>query len=113
MTLPSDFPAPPRYGRRSVADVMSSAAAALGVPDLTNSLGLPKAQRYVVVLVDGLGSRLLSEYASYAPTLRKAQSLGELDAAFAACGISPTCRAETLAPEDFVRLYEALSHTNS
>lgn len=76
MTLPSDFPAPPRYGRRSVADVMSSAAAALGVPDLTNSLGLPKAQRYVVVLVDGLGSRLLSEYASYAPTLRKAQSLG-------------------------------------
>ena len=38
---------------------------------------------------------------------------GELDAAFAACGISPTCRAETLSPEDFVRLYEALTHTNS
>ena len=32
-----------------------------------------------------------------------------LDAAFAACGIAPTCRAETLAPEDFVRLAEALS----
>lgn len=82
MTLPTDFPAPPRYGRRSVADVMSSAAAALGVPGLPNTLGLPKAQRYVVVLVDGLGSRLLSEYAGYAPTLRKAQSLGDLDAAF-------------------------------
>ena len=32
-----------------------------------------------------------------------------LDAAFAACGISPTARAETLAPEDFVRLEGALS----
>lgn len=35
-----------------------------------------------------------------------------LDAAFAACGIAPTCRAETLAPEDFVRLAEALSCRN-
>ena len=31
-----------------------------------------------------------------------------LDAAFAATGISSTCRAETLAPEDFVRLAEAM-----
>lgn len=31
-----------------------------------------------------------------------------LDAAFAACGIAPACRAETLAPEDFVRLAAAL-----
>lgn len=61
---------------------MSSAAAALGVPGVQNTLGLPTAQRYVVVLVDGLGSQLLSEYAGYAPTLRTAQSLGELDAAF-------------------------------
>lgn len=34
---------------------------------------------------------------------------GALDAAFAACGIAPTCRAETLAPADFVRLANALS----
>ena len=33
-----------------------------------------------------------------------------LDAAFAACDIAPTCRAETLAPADFVRLAAALSH---
>ena len=33
---------------------------------------------------------------------------GALDAAFAACGIAPTCRAETLSPADFVRLAEAL-----
>ena len=32
-----------------------------------------------------------------------------LDAAFASCGISPTCRAETLAPADFVLLSNALS----
>ena len=31
-----------------------------------------------------------------------------LDAAFEACGISPTCRAETLSPEDFVRLAASL-----
>ena len=34
---------------------------------------------------------------------------GALDAAFAACGISPTCRAETLAPADFVLLSNVLS----
>lgn len=32
-----------------------------------------------------------------------------LDAAFAACNIAPTARAETLSPEDFVRLEGALS----
>ncbi len=32
-----------------------------------------------------------------------------LDAAFAACGIAPTCRAETLSTEDFVRLAAALA----
>ena len=35
-----------------------------------------------------------------------------LDAAFGACGIAPTCRAETLAPGDFVRLAGALSCRN-
>ena len=36
-----------------------------------------------------------------------------LDAAFAEAGIQPTCRAETLAPADFVRLAGALSETAS
>ena len=31
-----------------------------------------------------------------------------LDAAFSACGIAPSVRAETLSPEDFVRLAVAL-----
>ena len=36
-----------------------------------------------------------------------------LDAAFAETGIQPTCRAETLAPADFVRLAGALSEIAS
>ena len=36
-----------------------------------------------------------------------------LDAAFAETGVSPTCRAETLAPADFVRLADALARTAS
>ena len=36
-----------------------------------------------------------------------------LDAAFAETGVSPTCRAETLAPADFVRLAGALARTAS
>lgn len=89
--LPADFPVAPRYGSRSIADVMVSAAAAVGVPGVENTLGLPGARRYVVVLVDGLGARLLAERSGHAPTLRRAQSLGELDAAF------PTTTAVSLA----------------
>ena len=36
-----------------------------------------------------------------------------LDAAFAACGISPTTRGETLAPADFVRLTAALAEAGA
>ena len=36
-----------------------------------------------------------------------------LDAAFAEAGIQPTCRAETLAPGDFVRLADALARTKT
>ena len=36
-----------------------------------------------------------------------------LDAAFAETGVPPTCRAETLAPADFVRLADALARTAS
>ncbi|WP_058955032.1 alkaline phosphatase family protein [Kocuria rhizophila] len=80
--LPDTLPPAPRYGSRSIAETLSSAAAAVGVPGTSNALGLPAARRYVVVLVDGLGSRLLREVSGYAPTLRAADSLGELDAAF-------------------------------
>ncbi|WP_233542640.1 alkaline phosphatase family protein [Kocuria tytonis] len=96
---PVDLPGPPRYGSRSIAEVLSSAAAAVGVTGQRNALSLPSAQRYVVVLVDGLGSRLLREVAGYAPTLRAAQSLGELDAAFpSTTSVSLSCLGTGRAP---------------
>lgn len=85
------FPRPPRYGSGSVADVLSSAAGALGVTGLHDVLGLPAAQRYVVVLVDGLGLDQLKARQGYAPLLRRAHQLRELDAAF------PTTTAASLA----------------
>ena len=69
-------------------------------------------------LVEPVSAVIDAAFAQRRKTIRNSMSAtgydrGALDAAFAACGISPTCRAETLAPEDFVRLCEALSHTNS
>lgn len=90
-SVPSDFPAGPRYGHRSVADVLSSAAAVLGHPECQNVLALPSAQRVVVVLVDGLGLEQLQARYGYAPLLRNAPLLTELDAAF------PTTTAASLA----------------
>ncbi|MFI7482681.1 alkaline phosphatase family protein [Kocuria sp. M1R5S2] len=89
--LPGDLPGPPRYGRRSVAEVLTSAAASLGVPGLPNALGLPAARRAVVVLVDGLGRAQLRARAGHAPTLSGARNLATLDAAF------PTTTAASLA----------------
>lgn len=79
---------------------------------------LDRAPMVAPELVEPVSAVIDAAFAQRRKTIRNSMSAsgydrGELDAAFAACGISPTCRAETLAPEDFVRLYEALSHTNS
>ncbi|ROZ63950.1 alkaline phosphatase family protein [Kocuria soli] len=87
----ASLPPPPRYGGGAVADVLSSAAGALGVPGYRDVLGLPSAQRYVVVLVDGLGLEQLRARSGYAPLLRRAPLTAELDAAF------PTTTAASLA----------------
>lgn len=63
----------PAYGHRSLGEVVPAVAAALGFP-LTDQappsgLLLPDAAVYVVLLVDGLGSRLLQRYAYAAPYL--------------------------------------------
>ncbi len=64
----------PGYGRNSLAEVLPSVAALLGVPDMTDALGLgtvlPHPRGVVVVLVDGLGASLLDERAGHAPYLR-------------------------------------------
>ena len=49
----------PAYRRSTLADVLPSVCARLGVPDCDDILGLPESGRYVVVLVDGLGWHLL------------------------------------------------------
>jgi type I phosphodiesterase/nucleotide pyrophosphatase len=59
----------PAYGAGSLADVMPSVLGALGVPGDVNTFGLPPSRRYAVLLLDGLGSRLLERNAADAPYL--------------------------------------------
>lgn len=59
----------PNYGPDSLGAVLPGAAAALGYPTGLPSASLPAAERVCVVLIDGLGARLLDEYVSDAPFL--------------------------------------------
>lgn len=57
--LPADLLLP-RYGSSTLADLLPSIGAHLGVPGCEyDNLSLPSAQRYVLLLVDGLGDALL------------------------------------------------------
>jgi hypothetical protein len=64
------LPPAPAYGSGTIADVLTSSAAALGDARFSNSLRLPEARRICVVLVDGLGKALLKQRAGHAPFLR-------------------------------------------
>lgn len=60
----------PAYGSAGLGDLMPSIGAHLGVPGCREDLlGLPAADRYVVVLVDGLGWNLLRRAAREVPYL--------------------------------------------
>ncbi|MDP9443740.1 MAG: alkaline phosphatase family protein, partial [Actinomycetota bacterium] len=61
----------PAYGRGSLAEVVPAAAAALGagLRGSDDVLPLPATRRCVVLLVDGLGERLLLDHADDAPYL--------------------------------------------
>jgi hypothetical protein len=69
LTTSAPITVEPRYGDRSLADVLPSALAALGVPGWTGSIALPPAASYVVFLVDGLGWELLRRHRDVAPYL--------------------------------------------
>lgn len=53
----------------SIEQILPSVAAALGVDGFDDTLGLPPAPRYVVMLVDGMGETLLRQHADVAPFL--------------------------------------------
>lgn len=61
----------PRYGGRTLGDVLPAVARALGadVGFHDTDLVLPPARRYVLFLVDGLGQRLIRDNAEHAPFL--------------------------------------------
>lgn len=75
----------PEYGRRSLADLLPSIVAALGVPGYDDVLGLTPAltdiRRVILLLVDGMGELNLAEHATIAPTLTSLTSpTGAIDA---------------------------------
>ncbi|WP_083701820.1 alkaline phosphatase family protein [Tersicoccus sp. Bi-70] len=61
---------PPDYDRRAVSAVFTSAAATVGVPGFTDTLGLPAASRVCVFMVDGMGHEQLTRRSGHAPVLR-------------------------------------------
>lgn len=62
-----DAPLLPAYGAATLADLLPSIASRWGFGD--DVVGLPDADRWVVLLVDGLGERLLRARADRAPYL--------------------------------------------
>ena len=74
----------------TLADVLPSVAAALGVPVRgPGLLAVPPARSAVVVLVDGLGELLLERRGGHAPFLRRLRS-GSLPAAVVSSGFPST-----------------------
>ncbi|HET6241679.1 MAG TPA: alkaline phosphatase family protein, partial [Arthrobacter sp.] len=63
------LPPAPAFGHRSLAEVLTSAAASLGIPGFENRLNLPAGKRVCVVLADGLGRNLLKQKSAHTPFL--------------------------------------------
>ncbi|WP_129668269.1 alkaline phosphatase family protein [Phytoactinopolyspora endophytica] len=59
----------PRYGEGSLSDIVPSVLGALGIAGEQNTLGLPPASRYCLLLVDGLGWNLLRRHPVQTPFL--------------------------------------------
>lgn len=91
----------PRYGTGSLAEVLPSAAAVLGVPGFRDALGMAGAAagagRVVVVLVDGLGAALLADRAGHAPYLRSLGRRGDGGVVARLTAGFPTTTATSLA----------------
>lgn len=72
-------------GRPTIDLILPSVASALGADAYENSFGLPEAARYVVFVVDGMGSELLRDNAQSAPFL---STLSGIDGVV--CGVPST-----------------------
>jgi hypothetical protein len=75
--LTLNLPPAPAFGQRSIAEVLTSAAASLGVEGFSNTLGLPPASRVCVVVADGLGRSLLKQKSAHTPFLRSVMQAGQ------------------------------------
>lgn len=64
-----EAPLVPAYGESTLADVVPSMAASLGIDGWSDALGLPAADRWVLFLVDGLGALNLAAALEDAPFL--------------------------------------------
>lgn len=74
----------PRYGERSLADLMPAVLGALGAtthPEVPG-ISVPESPAIAVLLVDGLGSHLLRDFAAGAPFLSSLPDLGPLTVGF-------------------------------
>jgi len=73
----ANVPPAPAFGQRSIAEVLTSAAASVGVEGFSNTLALPPASRVCVVLADGLGRNLLKQKTAHTPFLRTVMQAGQ------------------------------------
>lgn len=82
MDTPPDTPRPetgvPAYTADTLAAVTPSLAAALGVPGHDDLLGAGRVRAAAFLLVDGLGTQLLAQYAEHAPTLAELARRGSV-----------------------------------
>ncbi len=72
-------------GRRTIDQIMPSVASAVGHRGFSNTLELPEAPRYVVLLVDGLGQTLLEAHRELAPFLSSLPGVSDV-----VCGVPST-----------------------
>ena len=78
----SPEPVLPRYGERSLSEVLPSLLGSLGVCGVADGLAIPPVRAAGLLLVDGLGARLLRRYAADAPFLASLPDAGPLTAGF-------------------------------
>jgi hypothetical protein len=65
-------PTIPRYGRRSLAEVVPSLLAALGLPGFENRLGIGRLSGFCLLVIDGLGWEALRSHGDTAPFMAEA-----------------------------------------